>query len=623
MKNRKIYLLRGLLVLLAAALVLAAALPGLGLSTGGPTPLPQAQADPLRPEGQSQSPQTPPDQPEEPDTPQEPDTPEEPQEPEQPDTPDQPDQPDTPQDPDTPPEDPGQDPDPDAPPKDDGPRDDTPGGTDPTPGPSDDASPRIVTDLCSGEITYDQLTDDTLHFYAYILNANGQTLKVKLRNSQTSQNGQYLTADGRNYQARLCRGETNYFTLYRKDGNKTVQEVNYAIRYAAQKADERHPTIGDHPPTIVTNLDGVTEISNRNFTLTVKATAYTGSPLYASQIEVQMDGKRITGPTGGPVYEYQLYFPDPIVGDTVEHTITIRAWDGEGNSAFVSYRILYRFVDTGDVIGTAYIVIDATTVGLDVMEEPYTYKIRQNTPASYAVIEALEEWGYEYEYSGSMDVGFYLRRISRGGMMDYPAIPENLWNKILQDGLTLTGQTDNNSLGEFDYTQGSGWMYSVGGNTYAGKGLSGYYLTDGDTLYLRFTLAYGKDIGGYSSTGGSYGLLPSYCGKWLNGTYIEEHVWGEPTQTVAPDCTHPGEISTVCTVCGDRKDQQEVPPLGHDFVETGRTEPGEDGTPGYIEYTCSRCGEQKQEPIPAVNAGWLPRRRRLPDYAMTGARYER
>mgnify|MGYP000890912936 CR=1 FL=1 len=94
MKNRKTYLLRGLLVLLAAALVLAAALPGLGLSTGGPTPLPQAQADPLRPEGQSQSPQTPPDQPEEPDAPQGPDTPDEPQEPEQPDTPDQPDQPD-------------------------------------------------------------------------------------------------------------------------------------------------------------------------------------------------------------------------------------------------------------------------------------------------------------------------------------------------------------------------------------------------------------------------------------------------------------------------------------------------------------------------------------------------
>lgn len=629
MKKIRPYLWRGGALVLAAALVVLLVLSGMGLSTQEPEPLPQPPAQTIRTEGQGgASQQEKPDAPEQPEDPEDEDTPEEPETPEQPDEeppqeePDAPEQPENPTDNPEQPEQPGDNPQPgDHPGKGDN---DGPGPVDPEPGPSDDTSTRIITDLSNCEITYNQLTDDTLPFYAYLINPNGETLKVKLQNSDTPMNGRYLTsADGKNYTARMVRNETNHITLYRKKGNTTVEEVRFSIRYVAQKADEDHPTIGEHPPTIVTNLDGVTETSNRNFTLTVKATAYTGSPLYASQIEVQMDGKRITGPTGGPVYEYQLYFPDPIVGDTVEHTITIRAWDGEGNSAFVSYRILYRFVDTGDVIGTAYIVIDATTVGLDVMEEPYTYKIRQNTPASYAVIEALEEWGYEYEYSGSMDVGFYLRRISRGGMMDYPAIPENLWSKILQDGLTLTGQTDNNSLGEFDYTQGSGWMYSVGGNTYAGKGLSGYYLTDGDTLYLRFTLAYGKDIGGYSSTGGSYGLLPSYCGKWLNGTYIEEHVWGEPTQTVAPDCTHPGEISTVCTICGDRKDRQEVPPLGHDFVETGRTEPGEDGTPGYIEYTCSRCGEQKREPIPAVNAGWLPRRRRLPDYAMTGARYER
>lgn len=626
MKKIRPYLWRGGALVLAAALVVLLVLSGMGLSTQEPEPLPQPPAQTIRTEGQGGASQQ--EKPNAPEQPEDPEDEEPPEEPEEPETPEQPDEeppqeePDAPEQPENPTDNPEQPEQPgDNPGKGDN---DGPGPVDPEPGPSDDTSTRIITDLSNCEITYNQLTDDTLPFYAYLINPNGETMKVKLQNSDTPMNGRYLTsADGKNYTARMVRNETNHITLYRKKGNTTVEEVRFSIRYVAQKADEDHPTIGEHPPTIVTNLDGVTETSNRNFTLTVEATAYTGSPLYASQIEVQMDGKRITGPTGGPVYEYQLYFPDPIVGDTVEHTITIRAWDGEGNSAFVSYRILYRFVDTGDVIGTAYIVIDATTVGLDVMEEPYTYKIRQNTPASYAVIEALEEWGYEYEYSGSMDVGFYLRRISRGGMMDYPAIPENLWSKILQDGLTLTGQTDNNSLGEFDYTQGSGWMYSVGGNTYAGKGLSGYYLTDGDTLYLRFTLAYGKDIGGYSSTGGSYGLLPSYCGKWLNGTYIEEHVWGEPTQTVAPDCTHPGEISTVCTVCGDRKDQQEVPPLGHDFVETGRTEPGEDGTPGYIEYTCSRCGEQKREPIPAVNAGWIPRRRRLPDYAMTGARCER
>ena len=37
-------------------------------------------------------------------------------------------------------------------------------------------------------------------------------------------------------------------TLYRKKGNTTVEEVRFSIRYVAQKADEDHPTIGEHPP---------------------------------------------------------------------------------------------------------------------------------------------------------------------------------------------------------------------------------------------------------------------------------------------------------------------------------------------------------------------------------------
>ena len=131
------------------------------------------------------------------------------------------------------------------------------------------------------------------------------------------------------------------------------------------------------------------QLSNRNFTLTVQATAYTGKTLYSSNIEVKLDGKRVTQPTGGPLFEYQLYFQDPTSGDVVNHTVTISAWDEEGNSAFVSYNFDYHFVDTGGEIGTAYIILDATTVGLGVLTEPYTYRIKQNVPASYAVMEML------------------------------------------------------------------------------------------------------------------------------------------------------------------------------------------------------------------------------------------
>ena len=439
--------------------------------------------------------------------------------------------------------------------------------------------------------------NDTLPFYAYLINANGHTLRVKLRNSATPQNGQYLTGDGRNFEAKLCRNETNFFTLYIKEGNNTVQEVTYAIRYVAQKADENNPTVGQNPPTIVTNLEGVTQLSNRNFTLTVQATAYTGKFLYSSNIEVRLDGELVTGPTGGPRYEYQLYFRDPDVGDVVHHTVTVRAWDEEGNSAFYAYNFDYHFVDTGGEIGTAYIILDMTTVGLGVPDEPYTYRIKQNVPASYAIMEMLTEYGYEFDYAGTPDVGFYLRRIHSGGLMDYPDIPENLWDKVLQDGLTLTGQHYNDSLGEFDFTQGSGWMYSVGGTVYAGKGLSNYFLSNGDTLYLRFTLAYGKDIGGYSATGGNFGKLPSYCGKWINDTYVDMHRWGESTVTKEPTCTEPGEMSSSCSVCGDKKDSEQIPALGHSYKEIERLEPA-NGADGHILYECEHCKEQKKETIP-------------------------
>lgn len=474
------------------------------------------------------------------------------------------------------------------------------GETVPAEGEEEDDALRIITDLANCEITYNQLTDDTLPFYAYIINGSGMSLKVKLRNSATAQNGDYLTGNGKDYQARLCRGETNYFTLYIKQGSVTIQEVTYAVRYVAQKADAEHPTIGDDPPAIQTNLEGVTELSNRNFTLTVEATAYTGVPLTSSNIEVTMDGKRITQPTGGPQYEYQLYFPDPDEGDITDHFITVRAWDNEGNSAYKSYNITYRFVDTGDVIGTAYIVLDATTVGLGILDETYTYKIRQNVPASYAVLEMLEAFGYEASYSGTADVNFYLQRIYRGGLMDYAHVPDNLWAKILRDGLNLTGQYDTASLGEFDYAQGSGWMYSINGSAYAGKGLSNYFLTNGDTIYLRFTLAYGKDIGGYGATGGGYGTLATYCGRWVNGGYIDQHQWQEAAETQKATCTQAGEISSVCAVCGDRKDAQPIEPLGHDFQQTERKEPA-DGSDGYILYKCTRCEEEKKEVLP-----WQP-----------------
>ena len=100
-------------------------------------------------------------------------------------------------------------------------------------------------------------------------------------------------------------------------------------------------------------------------------------------------------------------------------------------------------------------------------------------------------------------------------------------------------------------------MYSVNGSYAAGKGMSEYHLNDGDTLYLRFTLAYGKDIGGSEASGGTEGSLSGYCGTWINGSY-------------------------------HAKD--------HKYEETDRKDP-EPGVAGYIKYTCKICGDEKTEDL--------------------------
>lgn len=469
--------------------------------------------------------------------------------------------------------------------------------------PDDDTQLRIVTDLTDCVLTFDQLDDDVLPFYAYIVNGESDMyLRVKLRNSRTPANGNFLTASGRDYQAQLARQEDNFITLYIKKGNQTVLEQTFTVRYVARRADADEPTVGDHPPTVSTNLDGFTgQLTNRNFTFLVQARTYDGGVIYADHILVTLDGKPVRNPTGSDVFEYELYFENPTVGDTETHEVTVLAWDDAGNSTYLRYEVTYSFVDSGGKVGTAYILLDATVVGLDpdTLGGTYPYEIKQNEPASYAVLAMLQEFGYEVDYARSPDDGFYLRRIGRSGMTDYAQIPDALWQKILDDGLGLTGQSSPDSLGEFDYTQGAGWMYSVNGTLYAGKGLSNYYLSDGDTLYIRFTLAYGKDIGGYNASGGSYGRLPTYCGRWVNGTYYDEHQWGGETVLREATCTEAGVMARTCAVCGDVQQTTELPPLGHDFVETGRQEPTE-AEGGWVDYTCTRCGEEKRETLPPL-----------------------
>lgn len=421
----------------------------------------------------------------------------------------------------------------------------------------------IVTDLQNGVVLQSQLPDGKLDFTAYGAGGDNLTVKVTVRRDGDATRKQYpaVSTDSLHYHYTMSSGETYYFTfkLY-QNGAYADTYITRTVTYQAARADAEHPTVGEYPPSIETNFDRYADgdvIPNENATLIVKVRSNPdGKIITADRIEVRLNDKLVAKDTGDGNPEYNLHFEPPNVGDEKEYTITVIAWDGK-NSRRWSKTLIYRAAAEGDVIGTAYVVLDATTVGLGILDEG-EYEITKGQTAKEILLQFLEDNGYSADYQDG--IGFYLRGISRGDMCCGAAVPTELWNLILRDGISTEGFAhDRDSLSEFDYTKGSGWMYSIN-SSYPGRSMGNYELTDGDTVYLRFTLAYGKDIGGFESAGGAYGKLSSYCGEWVNGGF---YAWS------------------------------------HEYAETNRVEPTatEDG---WVEYTCSRCGDVTVESLPAT-----------------------
>lgn len=428
-------------------------------------------------------------------------------------------------------------------------------GTGETPGEDEHG---LVTDLYSRIITFSELENDTISFYAYYSDASVDAqIKVNCKHESESGNGTWLAVRGEHdYETKLKLGK-NYITIYYTDGKGDRNWARMVLTYQAEKADAQNPVIGEHPPVIQTNLDDWRDdINTKEFTFVVSAKTWQGRRIYSDCIQVRLDGKLVTNPTGSGIYEYVLRFERPNMGDYDTHTVSVLAWDAEGNSRYVEYQIRYYFHNEGEKLGNVQVVIDATTVECGIVDEG-SVELKAGETAAQVVIRMLEEYGYSYRHTGSLESEFYLSSISRANAFKGCHIGERLQRLLERDGITFTSPGSRDKLGEFDFTRGSGWLYFINGDLCPGKAMSAWTLNGGETITLRFTLAYGKDVG---ESYDSEGALSSYCAKWVNGQVIE---------------------------------------LGHDFRESAREEAGSD-TDGYIEYTCTRCEETRREVLPAT-----------------------
>lgn len=183
----------------------------------------------------------------------------------------------------------------------------------------------------------------------------------------------------------------------------------------------------------------------------------------------------------------------------------------------ITYNITYKKAQPGEVIGYATWSVEALTTGYGFIIEPIEVPIIEDENAAQMLDRILTDNGFSYNMTGGLTSGFYLSSIGRGGELNYgsedafgagdnfcpPEYIEDFVPQILADKLPdacgdlCEGWCDGEgTLGEFDYSYMSGWMYAVN-SVFPNVGFADCYPSDGDVIRVQFTLAgYGADIGG-------------------------------------------------------------------------------------------------------------------------------
>lgn len=317
-------------------------------------------------------------------------------------------------------------------------------------------------------------------------------------------------SDGR-YTVQMGREDRMLYIDY-KDSTGRSKTYKYQLHFqrgAEDTPEDRQPTIiaqVEADGTVIGLTDGLT-MKTPDLIVLVDGRSCNGQQLYANNYTVSVNGTVVSAPISQSGYQfgYTAYLSN--VG---ANTITITATDGDGYAATRSWTVYY---EEGTV--TVTVSVEATTVGLGYLVAPTEVTVPGGTDAWTVVQQVLTENGYTVSGSGS-----YLAAIQCSGICDGWSIDPELMGRIIEDNMDELGAgTDPrpysmDSLGEFDFYRYSGWMYSYNGS-YPGYGFNVCKPQDGSVIRVRYTLAMGKDIGGYSSANGNYGVSSgNYYKEW-------------------------------------------------------------------------------------------------------------
>ena len=148
---------------------------------------------------------------------------------------------------------------------------------------------------------------------------------------------------------------------------------------------------------------------------------------------------------------------------------------------------------TSKPAGYAYISVDKATLGQGYLIEPVKVPFYEGENGAQLLNRAMEMHSFELEYTGKLEDGFYLSAVKNAGGDLTAKFPAYLQKYIDENKVNVENPRSSESLGEFDYTNQSGWVYKYD-NKHAPVGASGVKCKDGMVFRWSFTVCgYGSD----------------------------------------------------------------------------------------------------------------------------------
>lgn len=147
--------------------------------------------------------------------------------------------------------------------------------------------------------------------------------------------------------------------------------------------------------------------------------------------------------------------------------------------------------------GSVYASVEKFTLGQGYLVSPTEVKFKEGENYANILDRVLKANGYTYDASMTSQ-GFYLVSIDNADNrhINVSKCIQNMPGKNMPANKVTTGNPyPNNGLGQFSYSQQSGWYYFVN-NMAPQVGMDSLKVQNGDVVRFQFTLyAYGGDLG--------------------------------------------------------------------------------------------------------------------------------